>query len=145
MTTFHSSLTTQESSTHKDTHIQRLLDPITRNPLGQQRFDAPYISRASSAEIIDVTAKSGSMVWVADQEDTFDGVEGGVSEFREGGDGCGGALGVALEDEAFGWVGGEGLLDVGYDLGMLVGNWSWRLLLGFERLRRTSVVPEAEF
>ena len=56
------------------------------------------------------------MLRVADQEDAFDGSETGAGYVGHGVDGRGGALGVALEDEAFVGVGGEGGADVGDDL-----------------------------
>lgn len=56
------------------------------------------------------------MLWVTDEEDALDGVEVCAREFGEGVDGCGGALGVALEDEAFVGGGGEGGCDFVDDL-----------------------------
>ena len=57
------------------------------------------------------------MVRVSDQEDALDGSEACAGEAGQGSYGCGGALRVTLEDEAFLGGGGEGGGDVVDDLG----------------------------
>lgn len=52
------------------------------------------------------------MARVSDEEDALDGVKLGAGELGQGVVGDGGALGVALEDEALGWVLGERGADV---------------------------------
>lgn len=56
------------------------------------------------------------MFGVSDEEDALDGGEGGTGQFGECVYCCGGALGVAFEDEAFLWATGEGGFDVVDDL-----------------------------
>lgn len=48
------------------------------------------------------------MVRITDEEDALDGIEVRASQHRDSVDGSGRALGVALEEEAFVWVGLEG-------------------------------------
>lgn len=57
------------------------------------------------------------MLWVADEENALDGVEGSASELGKGVDGGSGTLGVAFEDEALVGRGGKGGVDLVDDLG----------------------------
>lgn len=61
---------------------------------------------------VDIAGEAGTVLWVADEEDSLDGVHVGAGELGHGVDGGGGALGVALEDEAHVGVGAEGGLDL---------------------------------
>ena len=61
------------------------------------------------------------MVWVANEEDTSDRIEGSASQARQRIHSSGSTLRVALKDEAFGWVAAEAGLDAVDDLeGVLV-------------------------
>lgn len=99
-----------------DTNIQRLRHPITRNA-AQRSAQAVDVAGRRAAVVVDVAGQPGAVLGVPDQEDAFDGGEGGAGELGEGVDGGGGALGVPLEDEAFGGGGGEGGADFVDDLG----------------------------
>lgn len=70
------------------------------------------------------------MLGITDQEDTFHSVEGCTAKVGKRVDGCCGALGVALEDEAFVWVGGKGGFDVIYDLASCQLNIDMMVLIG---------------
>ena len=76
---------------------------------GRQAID---VLGCGAAVSVDVAIKAPAVHWVADKEDTLDGVHVGAGELGHGVDGGGGALGVALEDEAHVGVGAEGGLDL---------------------------------
>lgn len=69
---------------------------------------------------VDIAGEAGTVLWVADEEDSLDGVHVGAGELGHGVDGGGGALGVALEDEAHVGVGAEGGLDLVDNLGWML-------------------------
>lgn len=75
---------------------------------------------------VDIASEAGTVLWVADEEDSLDGVHVGAGELGHGVHGCGGALGVALEDEAHVGVGAEGRLDLVDNLDLI--------LVGFSRI-----------
>ena len=51
------------------------------------------------------------MLWVSQEEDTFDGIEGRSSKLRQGVGRSRGTLGVTLEDETMSRVGSQGRRD----------------------------------
>lgn len=92
-------------------NIHSLGDPSSRDSTkkGGKTVD---ILGGGAAVGVDVASKAGAVLWVADQEDTLDGIHRRAGEFGHGVDGGGGALGVALEDEAHVGVCGEGRGDL---------------------------------
>ena len=80
--------------------IERLGDPVGWNTVGPKSLEAIDVLGRGAAVGVDVAGESGLVLRVADEEDAFDGGEGGASQLGEGVDGCGCALGVAFEDEA---------------------------------------------
>lgn len=96
-------------------HIHGLGNPSSRDTAEEGR-KAIDVLGGGAAVGVDVAGQAGAVLRVADEEDALDGVHGGAGEAGHGVDGGGGALGVALEDEAHVGVGGEGRSDLVDDL-----------------------------
>jgi hypothetical protein len=99
----------------KSTHIQRLGHPLSRDSTEKSRKAIDVLGRGAAVGI-DVAGKATAVLWVADEEDALDGGHGGAGELGHGVYGCGGALRVALENEAHVGVGGERVGDLSDNL-----------------------------
>jgi hypothetical protein len=86
--------------------------------LGTQAAGIPPRRAERPLTLLVVLPPLASVLGVPDEEDALDGVHGGAGEAGHGVYGGGGALGVALEDEAHVGVGGEGSGDLVDDLRM---------------------------
>jgi hypothetical protein len=98
-------------------NIHGLGDPSSGDTAEESRETVNVVGGAAAVGV-DVAGKAGAVLRVADEEDALDGVHGGAGEAGHGVYGGGGALGVALEDEAHVGVGGEGSGDLVDDLRM---------------------------
>jgi hypothetical protein len=96
-------------------NIHGLGNPSGGNSTEQSR-QTVYVLGGGAAIGVDIAGETGTVLWVADEEDTLDCVHGGAGETGHGVYGGGGALGVALEDEAHVGVGAEGRGDLVDDL-----------------------------
>jgi hypothetical protein len=83
----------------KSANIHSLGDP-SGGDTSEQGRKTVYVFGGGAAVGVDIAGKTGAVFRVADKEDSLHSVHGGAGEFRHGVDGGGGALGVALEDEA---------------------------------------------
>jgi hypothetical protein len=92
-------------------NIHSLRDPSSGNTAEQSR-ESVNILGGGAAVGINVAGETRTVLRVADEEDTLDGGHGGAGDAGHGVYGGGGALGVALEDEAHVGVGGEGSGDL---------------------------------
>lgn len=95
----------------KSANIHSLGDPSSGDTTKKGRKTIDILS-GGAAVGVNIASKAGAVLWVADQEDTLYGIHRGAGEFGHGVDGGGGALGVALEDEAHIGVCGEGRGDL---------------------------------
>ena len=100
-------------------HIHGLGNPSRGNTAKQSRKSIDVLG-GGAAVGVDIAGETGTVLWVADEEDSLDGVHVGAGELGHGVDGGGGALGVALEDEAHVGVGAEGGLDLVDNLGWIL-------------------------
>jgi hypothetical protein len=82
-------------------NIKSLGNPSSRDTTKDSR------QTVHAAVGVNIAGEARTVLWVADEEDTLDCVHGGAGEAGHGVYGGGGALGVALEDEAHVGVGAE--------------------------------------
>jgi hypothetical protein len=92
-------------------NIHGLGNPSGRDTAEQSRKTV-HVLGGSAAVGVDIAGEARTVLWVADEEDTLDCVHRGAGEAGHGVYGGGGALGVALEDEAHVGVGAEGRGDL---------------------------------
>ena len=60
------------------TNIKRLGDPVGWDTVGSKGLEAIDVLGRGAAVGVDVAGQTGLVLWVADQEDAFDGCEGGA-------------------------------------------------------------------
>jgi hypothetical protein len=104
-------------------NIHGLRDPSSGNTTEESRKTVDVL-RGGATVGVDVAGETAAVLRVADKEDALDGGHGGAGDAGHGVYGGGGALGVALEDEAHVGVGGEGSGDLVDNLRM------WMLAYG---------------
>lgn len=92
--------------------VERLGHPVIRNRRPRAVQDALDVLGRVAALHVDVAGQPGLVARVSDEEDALDSIKLGASQLGQSVVGDGGALGVALEDEALGGVLGEGRADV---------------------------------
>lgn len=103
------------SDTYVDADVQSLGDPVAWD--ATERCGEPVdVQSGCASVVVDVAGETGLVLGIPDEEDTFYSVEGSSGDLRHGVDGCGGTLGVSLEDEAFVGIGGERRVDLVDDL-----------------------------
>jgi hypothetical protein len=88
-------------------NIHGLGNPSGRDTAEQSR-QTVHVLGGGAAVGVDIAGEAGTVLWVADEEDALDCVHGGAGEAGHGVYGGGGALRVALEDEAHVGVGAKG-------------------------------------
>lgn len=97
--------------THKVADIESLGNPVGGNTAEESRKTVDIESGSTPIGVL-VAGETSFVLWVSDQKDTLDGVEGGSGESLERIDSRSRTLGVTLEVEAVSWVGSKGGLDL---------------------------------
>lgn len=95
----------------KSANIHSLGDPSSRDTAEESRKTVNVLG-GGAAVGVHIAGETAAVLRVADEEDALDGGHGGAGDAGHGVYGGGGALGVALEDEAHVGVGGEGSGDL---------------------------------
>lgn len=106
----------RKSRTYESANIHSLGNPVLGDG-AKEDGEAVDILGSRTAVDVDVAGQAGLVHGVADEEGALDGVEAGARQAAHGVDGGGGALGVALEDEALVRVGPQGGRDLVDDVG----------------------------
>lgn len=95
------------------TNVQSAGDPARRDGVGVSVVLEPIdVSGCGASGAVHVAGQAALVQGVADEEDALDGSVCRAGQLRQGVDGGGGTLGVALEDEAFVGTGLQSGLDV---------------------------------
>lgn len=101
--------------TYKVANIQRLRNPLVRNPTKRSREPVDVLSSIAAVSV-DVASQTSAMLWVTDQENALDSIERRSGKLRQRIRRRGRSLRVALKKEALARVRLQSGLDFAHDV-----------------------------